>query len=77
MPHIFIDGCDTTKNIKRILVHVEINFGDEIKDRFKTMKLYDIKEELEHAIRKYFPEMDSGENDILSDAEYNEQMSNH
>lgn len=73
MPHIYVTGCDMTKNIQFVNVHVEVMFSDEyFKSGKSTEKLKELREEMEVLIEKYFPNYT--ESEILTNHEWNIKM---
>lgn len=73
MPHIYVSGCDTSKNIQYINVHVDVMFSPEYYRSEKSKeKLKELQEKLEVFIEEYFPNYTDSE--ILSNDEWRIKM---
>lgn len=74
MPHITVDGCDTTKNIQRVFLHAEITFSKEyFSSTHSIAKLKELQGKLENLVQEYFPYCES---DTHSNHEWNCRVNN-
>lgn len=74
MPRILLDGCDTTKIIRQIMVDVKIDFRSDFYKEYparvhEKMKL--LEEQFGEVLKKWFDDYGS---EVLSNHEYNLMM---
>ena len=69
MPHIYVYGIDTTKQIKEISIHVKVDFAKEtFHSNKKDIKLEEIQAQIERILEPYFNNITS---EIFSNHEWN------
>jgi hypothetical protein len=70
MPHIFIKGCDATKIIRSINVHISVDFSPEFYKGGKgwKSKMDEMEEKISSIISEYFPDYSVEQ---ISNHEYN------
>lgn len=69
MPHVIVEGCDTSKNLQTLTIHAKLVYKA---DYFGTAKQRELQKqilaELEAVVEKYLPEFESEE---LTNHEWN------
>lgn len=69
MPHILIESCDITKNLKQLNIHAELVYKSDYFNTPKQRQLQSqILSELESVVQKYIADFESEE---LSNHDYN------
>lgn len=76
MPHIFVNGTNTSLQIQEIHIHARIVFKQEVHRSIAARyKLEDLQNKLEKLIEEYYEGKDIS-SDIISNHEYNQMMNN-